>query len=443
MKLINPDFVWQAQNLPDGITFSNGVVSGTPTIKGTYSSQVSVSNHLGIDTKNITIIVKNRPGTEKFSILQDGVEIDKVTIPELRAMVQDGTAQSKYNCTNTQIILPVRYPQLSYSGNIGVSCNVHSENIALNFCDFRDFELEDGTTTQGLILQFDKSLWLYYAPFDTGDSSADTPLNRWRYSNLRQWLNSSGLNWFTPAYNGDALTSNPEGYKSYADSGACGFLDLLHEDLVNILQPVKIQTQAFHDYDNENSPFDEPEYIDGVDVDITFDKVFIPSGQEMYLYISGYDMSGSRLGGNPQSGIEGLSWAYWRAKFGTQNAVYCLGEGGPSSLGYNGLRVTQNDGDDEPTITAAVPVTCYWGTSLSDPDRGSGASIIDYTYPQQHVACRSAKNDTYSKIWDIYRYTYDMSYDEFLSVYKYNIDDLYFEPSNALYVNPAPAFVIC
>ena len=114
MNLLNPQNIWQAQNLPEGLAFHNGVISGTPTETGSFSIPVSVSNLLGSSTKNISIIVKNRPGTAKFPILQNGSEIEKVTIPQLQAMVQNGTAQEKYNCTNTQIVLPFTVPDIDF-----------------------------------------------------------------------------------------------------------------------------------------------------------------------------------------------------------------------------------------------------------------------------------------------------------------------------------------
>ena len=114
MRILNPSFNWQAQNLPDGLSIHNGVISGTPTTLDSFSVPVTVSNSLGTSSKNISIIVRNRPGSQKFSILQNGVEIEKVSIPELQAMVQNGTAQEKYNCNNTQIVLPITLPVLFY-----------------------------------------------------------------------------------------------------------------------------------------------------------------------------------------------------------------------------------------------------------------------------------------------------------------------------------------
>ena len=114
MRILNPSFNWQAQNLPDGLSIHNGVISGTPTTLGSFSVPVTVSNSLGTSSKNIYIIVRNRPGSQKFSILQNGVKIEKVSIPELQAMVQNGTAQEKYNCNNTQIVLPVTIPPIIF-----------------------------------------------------------------------------------------------------------------------------------------------------------------------------------------------------------------------------------------------------------------------------------------------------------------------------------------
>ena len=360
MNILNPQNSWAAEQLPDGISLNHGILSGTPTAKGNFSVPVTVSNSLGSDTKDISIITKYRPGVEKFSILQDGVEVAKLTIPELQAMVQDGTAQQQFNCVNTQIVIPVLSPALKYaravgSGNIEPiydSCRFEQTfyDVPLNFCSFRDVTLMDGSVRQALILQFASALWPYYAPFDTGDSPSASCFNRWRYSNLRQWLNSEGKNWFVPAYDGDALvtymdkaianntkkigdtlwgqTYNEQDIQSiliqhgwlssYADQDSLGFLDLLPDDLHSILQPIKIVTQAFFDTQNENTSIDDPEDIDGVDVDITFDKVFLPSIDEMFLEHSQYTANGGWSLPSNEPTIEGTAWEYYRNLFGTE-----------------------------------------------------------------------------------------------------------------------------
>ena len=201
---------WQAQNLPEGFSLNGGVISGSHSIKGSYSVPVTVNTDFGADTNNITINVRSRPGTENFPILQNGIEIEQVTIPQLVASIRDGTAQQKYNCTNTQIVIPVIVPHIFWgTWNHGLTIyyeyNYTTQNVNVNFCDFQNVTLLDGSVKLGLILQFDKAIWTCYTSFDTPDNEDKYYHNRWKFSNLRQWLNSSGKNWFSPAYTGDTL----------------------------------------------------------------------------------------------------------------------------------------------------------------------------------------------------------------------------------------------
>ena len=334
MRILNPSFNWQAQNLPDGLSIHNGVISGTPTTLGSFSVPVTVSNSLGTSSKNISIVVRNKPGSQKFSILQNGVEIEKVSIPELQAMVQNGSAQEKYNCNNTQIVLPISLPVLYYIqyviSNIYDTVYMLTEptsvNVPVNFCDFRNVTLQDGTTKPGLIMQFDRPLWPFSIIFDAYYSSSISVvedvrgLNRWKYSMLRNWLNSSGPLWFSKTYSEQATPEYLQSvnevnewsgvYMTYPES--TGFLDFLPDDLLDILQPIKVQTQAFFD-DNNSFGTDEPDYIDGEDVDVTYDKIFIPSLEEMNINVG--------LTNFPAIGIEGSAWQYYKNLFNSQSQV--------------------------------------------------------------------------------------------------------------------------
>ena len=51
--------VWSAVNLPDGLVLgeSTGIISGTPTTPGSYTTNVTVTTNWGTDTKAISIIV--------------------------------------------------------------------------------------------------------------------------------------------------------------------------------------------------------------------------------------------------------------------------------------------------------------------------------------------------------------------------------------------------
>ena len=284
MNLLSTNNVWQAENLPDGLILKNGVISGKPTVKGVYTVPVTVSNELGSCTKNIVIKCRDKADV---TIMKDGAELEIITIPELVTSIQNGTAQSKYNCTSTQMLITLTHP---LTGAI-------IDNVALNFCSFRTVTLQDGTTKTGLILQFARTLWKGFAPFSTNS------FNRWKYSQLRKWLNASGSDWFSSSYTADILTHH-EG--SYTDSSVKGFLSYIPSSLAEAILPVKIVTQAFFDDGNEDTAIDDPEYIDELDADITYDKVFIPSISEMNI----------NTGGNedfPVAGFEGAAWDYYSA----------------------------------------------------------------------------------------------------------------------------------
>lgn len=283
MNLLNANNVWQAQGLPDGLTLENGVISGNPTARGVYDVPITVSNSLGSSTKNIRIKCRYR---DDFIIMKDGEQLELITPAELQASIQDGTAQNKYNCTTTQMLIPLIHPLT------GAVIN----DVPLNFCAFRNATLQDGITKAGLILQFANTLWKGFAPFGTNG------FNRWKYSQLRKWLNSAGEGWFISEYTTDTLTSH-EG--SYTDNGVKGFLSCLPSALREILVPVKVTTQAFFDDNNTDTAIDDPEYISGHDADVTYDKVFIPSLSEMGITSSDQYIS--------EGTFEGTAWEYYSA----------------------------------------------------------------------------------------------------------------------------------
>ncbi|MBQ3457229.1 MAG: putative Ig domain-containing protein [Synergistaceae bacterium] len=279
MNLLNLHNVWQASNLPDGLTLEDGEISGTPTTSGSYTVPITVINELGTSTKNINIRVK---GKDVVTIMQNGAVLETTTFTALQASIQDGTAQSKYNCTNTQMLIDLVHPK---TGSFIL-------DVPVNFCDFRTVTLQDGTTKTGLILQFANPLWKGFAPFGTNS------FNRWKYSQLRKWLNASGSDWFTSSYTADVLTLHAG---SYTDAGVKGFLACLPSALADMLLTIKVTTQAFFDDNNTDTAIDDPDYINGFDADVTYDKVFIPSLSEM----------GISAGNNenyPEDDFEGTAW---------------------------------------------------------------------------------------------------------------------------------------
>ena len=110
--------------------------------------------------------------------------------------------------------------------------------------------------------------------------------NRWSTSALRQYLNSAAAvgAWWTAQ---DEWDIAPDQLTTKA-----GFLSGWPEELVNVLKEVKVVTYP-------NTVNDDPQ---GNTPDITYDKVFLPSLEQMYC--------------NPQKAGEGEYHEYWKRRTG-------------------------------------------------------------------------------------------------------------------------------
>ena len=426
---------WSATNLPAGLKLKNGVISGQPTAEtGIYTVPFSVVTPWGRDTKNITINVREKL---KFAIYQNGAKLEDISLNELIASIRNGTAQEKYNCTNTQMMIPIVTPELKYQYDSYSNEGTRPSQIdiaALNFCSFRNVTLEDGTVKPALILQFDKSIWGGYCCFDTGDASErtidrssslyeyldeNTITNRWRYSNLRQWLNSSGANWFSPAYDTDVFLTWDRvefNVSLMRNTYSIGFLSCLPEDLVECIQPIKIQTQAFFNEDNFDESIEEPDMINDVYVDITYDKIFIPSLEEMNIKPSDNDGYSGAKKLYANDGIEGTAWEYYINKFASQSRVV-------SGTTINGISA--------------------WGKSLACdfelPAYEDGLTFFQYEYEDGHGHfTRSAKLDNQLQTWNVAvaRGTDTLKLLRYYVAYDAEGEDI---PN----FDPAPAFALC
>ena len=111
--------------------------------------------------------------------------------------------------------------------------------------------------------------------------------NRWKTSALRQYLNSSATkgNWWTAQ---DEWDIAPDELASRD-----GFLTGMPADLLDAIKPVKIVTYP-------NTVNDD---IAGNTPDVTYDKVFLPALEQIYV--------------NPQKSGEGDAWEYWKRVAGT------------------------------------------------------------------------------------------------------------------------------
>lgn len=111
--------------------------------------------------------------------------------------------------------------------------------------------------------------------------------NRWKTSALRQYLNSSATkgNWWVAQ---DEWDIAPDELASRD-----GFLTGMPADLLDAIKPVKIVTYP-------NTVNDD---IAGNTPDVTYDKVFLPALEQIYV--------------NPQKAGEGDAWEYWKRVAGT------------------------------------------------------------------------------------------------------------------------------
>lgn len=112
--------------------------------------------------------------------------------------------------------------------------------------------------------------------------------NRWKTSALRQYLNSEQVKgkWWTPQ---DEWDIAPEQLTT-KDGFLCG----MPADMLKALKTVKVVTYA-------NT------VQDGGDADITYDKVFLPSLEQMYI--------------NPQISGEGTYHEYWKLRSGSKTKL--------------------------------------------------------------------------------------------------------------------------
>ncbi len=115
--------------------------------------------------------------------------------------------------------------------------------------------------------------------------------NRWKTSALRQYLNSSATkgNWWVAQ---DEWDIAPDQLNTYD-----GFLTGMPTDLLDAIKPTKIVTypNTVQDDTAGNTP------------DVTYDKVFLPALQQIYV--------------NPQKSGEGDAWEYWKRVAGTSTPL--------------------------------------------------------------------------------------------------------------------------
>ena len=120
--------------------------------------------------------------------------------------------------------------------------------------------------------------------------------NRWLHSAVRQYLNSFGYGWWTPA----TVFDRPPAYVDRQ-----GFLSGWSEDFVAHIRPILRKTAL--NYVTDGGTSGSPLY------DETYDRFTLPSGIEHYLQDT------SSYGG--AQGQEGVAWDYWKSVANTSSAL--------------------------------------------------------------------------------------------------------------------------
>ena len=234
------------------------------------------------------------------SIANAGVIEPWSSFAEIQAIVRSGNA-SKVFTPGDQI-------------NVGYTATNGSRyQMPFNVGHFGDVTLADGSIKPGMFVQS------HYATLESVQFDAPEPdntrgsggakdsnvasygYNRWSESGIRAWLNSNEAagNWFGSYFEVNGVQTARKAYDVAPDQLASvnGFLRGLDPAFVAILGEVKVQTSC-------NT------VTDGGVTDVTYDKIFLPSLEQMY--------------GTPQaSGIEGDYWEYWKRRLGiTSPASY-------------------------------------------------------------------------------------------------------------------------
>lgn len=240
-----------------------------------------LSTSTGVNAKEEEQINEN-----KYVIRKDGQDIESVTMQEFVERVQSGDITYEFG---KQIVIPY----------VDAITN-NTYELPFNFATRQNFTKENGSTFSGLGLIAEYSVptditYYYNVQFDgpeTSSSNADRKKwgnNRWKYSNLRQWLNKAGKNWYTAQHSSDSAPN------AGVMSSHSGFLSCLPEDFVEACVIVKNTTKL--------------STTDGSGTDTTYDKFFTLSMSQANM-----KCTNTKYGLNTET--EGRYWDIWRQKQG-------------------------------------------------------------------------------------------------------------------------------
>lgn len=265
------------------------------------SKNYMIIKKTGSDITVYRYIDGNFSGTSTLEIHPLGPIMDKdiseLTYDEIAMIVRAGRAEKKFKIGD-QIVT-------KYTDTSGTQYDMPFDVVA-----FRNVELEDNSTVPGMIIQS------HYATvedmqFDAPERSSSNNdvknygWNRWSYSSIRQWLNSSadkGL-WWTSTHTEDVAPAQL--------SSVNGFMKGFSSDFINMLKKTKHETTLNYIYPSRSAST----YV----YDTTYDVFFLPSVKEEHFQYSSQPTYWDA------SDEEGSTWEYWIQRKGSTPIEYNTG----------------------------------------------------------------------------------------------------------------------
>ena len=247
----------------------------------------------------------------EIQYLNSGSSGGKYKMSEIAEKVRNGKITRGNVTAAVSIIVPYTDP---VDGN--------TYDLPFMYGTVQTFEKEDGTTFTGLGLMTRYCIPNADVHFDAEETNNTENArrqqygsNRWMHSGVRQWLNKSGLNWWTPQHEYDR-----EHYKPVPKT-VKGLLSCLPEDFVRACVPVKMSTKTSS--------------VDGGGYDITYDKFFLLSMSQINIKIT------SSCGVKDES--EGRYWELPRSEQGYSGYI-SSDYGNKKELVANSSRVKERVG---------------------------------------------------------------------------------------------------
>ena len=222
-------------------------------------------------------------GVNTFSTLTDIIRTDispdvlaNDPVKDLRKAVNEGTASTLYPI-GTKVSIP-------YTD----SYNHQNKNLSCTIVSYRKVTMQDGVERDAAIIQTDDVSPNTNILWDMESTDYPNGCNRYSISDIRQWLNSEkpANEWYSPQH--ESATA-----PFYANID--GFLRGFPTAFLALLKPVKVSTYAADAFGNV--------------VDVAYDKVWLPSREEMFCAPDGNSQNGAPFGTE-----EGPVYEYWEQR---------------------------------------------------------------------------------------------------------------------------------